>query len=629
MAVDFQGVIFSLLYNPWFIVVSLLVIASYFLLTRQPLCGGRRAGQVRRPIQEIIQETTRGGPGGYGQVKYDVKDLASPELVGFKLRLFVSLGFTYLGRHAILPRLMLRKSNFDLLKGEYLPERPTLYPRYPLPQVPNRRETNNRVLKDLLDTYTCIQDWRCNSLDYYISYKSRQCSPLDVTKKVLSAVNHSNKRDPPLRGVVEMIEEYSLNLAQSSTDRWSKGKPLSLLDGVPFTVKAEVVFESFSLTAGSTFKPTCSLGVSNETLIVRRLVDAGAIMIGLNNMQEFGTGLIGSNPHPGYLTPRNPYDSNRYCGGSSSGSAAAVSAGLCPISIGGDAGGSIRVPASLCGVVGLKPTYGLLDTSGFLPQTCSVGVPGPLCTSTIDVAISMSIMCPDGMDLCEFNEFKLNGLKIGIYKEFFEHADSPTVTLCREAIMTLSSLGAEIVNITIPELEEIRIAHALITSSEFCNSYTVDTDTQFNNMNPETLTLILAGSCFSSTEYINALKQRTRAINYLQYIFNTVDLIATPSAGCVAPLIPEGAHECGYGNAQLAGRLMRFSALGNLTGIPGISVPIGVSEEGLPVGLQLMSKGNNEGLLLRVSYALEKRVFASVPQPKSVYYNIIEETIKV
>ena len=418
-----------------------------------------------------------------------------------------------------------------------------------------------------------------------------------------------------------------MKLAEESAKRWKEGKPLSLLDGVPIAVKAEYKFDPFSFRAGATFKSVCS-DIKESSVIAKRLLEAGAIMIGITNMQEFGTGVFGSNPHKEYLTARNPYNDGCYCGGSSSGSAAAVASGLCPIALGGDGGGSVRIPSSLCGVTGLKPTFRCLDSTGCMPQTFSVCSEGPLCSTSVDVAIAMSIMVPGGFDmsgLASFND--LSGLRIGVYKEYFNHADPQVVSLCRKALDTLVSLGAEVKDIVIPELEEAAIGHLLTISSEFMNSLAVDVDKHFDKFADETLLLLGCSTTNSAKEFINAQKQRTRCISIMKSLFEEVDVIATPTTGTVAPVIPPGAEKFGYGNAEISSKIMRFSPLANFTGIPGISIPVGLTNGGkgegggLPVGILMQSHWNNEGLLLRVGRALEKCIIMEKPP---IYYDIID-----
>lgn len=599
-------------------ITVLLLTLLVYLISRRPVCTGKKAGKVRAPIEQVLLRPEL--------VKYEVKDLSTPKLVGYPLKLLLRIVYTLLGRNILVP-FMISKSNLNLLNGEYIPELPTLYPQFPLPSKENRAEVNRKALQDIVAGYSGKCNHRCTSLDYHQAYKSGQCTPLDVARAVLNAVSSSNKRTPPLRAVIETNDKFTLKLAEASTERWREGKPLSLIDGVPIAIKAEIKLEPFSFRGGAIFKPVCS-NITNDAVVVRKLVDAGAVMIGLTNMQELGTGTFGSNPHKEYLTARNPHNEKCYCGGSSSGSAAAVAAGLCPLALGGDGGGSIRIPASTCGVIGLKPTFRLLDTTGFLPQSFSVCVGGPICSSTIDTAIAMSVMCPEGVDLEGFGFQDLKGVRVGVYKEFFEHADLEIVSLCKKAIDILVSLGAEVKEIVIPELEEIRVAHIVTISSEMLSALAVDVDKNFDKISSETLIVMSFAQRTTAKDFINAQKQRTRSIIALQSIFKEVDIIATPSTGVVAPIIPAGADKFGYGDGELAGRMMRFSCLANLTGIPGISVPVGLTADGLlPVGLQLQSHWYNEGGLLRVAYALEKQVSLSMTKP-SIYYDILDQFCK-
>ena len=608
--------VFTILIALGFIFLSLL----FFLTSRRPVCTGRRAGKVREPVEQLLD------PANKPNIKYEVKGFSAPTLTGYPFRWLVRFGgFTRLG-NIVIPHLR-HNSNLDLLDGEYIPEAPTLYP----PVSPPLRDTaieqsNIKILEGIARNYVSTNE-RISSLDYWAAYKSGSVEPVDVARVVLECVRASNSRSPPLRAFIETNDELTMKLAEESAKRWKEGKPLSLLDGVPIAVKAEYKFDPFSFRAGATFKSVCS-DIKESSVIAKRLVEAGAIMIGITNMQEFGTGVFGSNPHKEYLTARNPYNDGCYCGGSSSGSAAAVASGLCPIALGGDGGGSVRIPSSLCGVTGLKPTFRCLDSTGCMPQTFSVCSEGPLCSTSVDAAIAMSIMVPGGFDmsgLASFND--LGGLRIGVYKEYFNHADPQVVSLCRKALDTLVSLGAEVKDIVIPELEEVAIGHLLTISSEFMNSLAVDVDKHFDKFADETLLLLGCSTTNSAKEFINAQKQRTRCISIMKSLFEEVDVIATPTTGAVAPVIPPGAEKFGYGNAEISSKIMRFSPLANFTGIPGISIPVGLTNGGkgegggLPVGILMQSHWNNEGLLLRVGRALEKCITMEKPP---IYYDIIE-----
>ena len=602
----------------WISLAVVVISLLFFLLKRRNVCKGRSAGKVRPPIQDILSQNPK-------DIKYDLKDLKSPKLTGYLFHLLVKLVFTRLGGITLIPNII-RNSNLNLMGGEYIPETPTLYPKFKSTTKDNGTLLNDKVLQTLADQYvanTSDTFHHYTSLDYYQAYTSCKCTPSDVIQAVLDAVQLSNQTNPPLRAVIETDKASVLAMAEASTERWKKGQPLSILDGVPIALKAEFKLTYYSCKGGATFTPACTKAMQNSP-ILQRLQDAGAIIIGTTNMQEFGTGVFGSNPHKEYLTPRNPFNTLHYPGGSSSGSACSVAAGLCPITLGGDSGGSIRIPAGLCGVSGLKPTLGLLDKAGFMPLTHSVGVVGPLGASIFDLALTMNIIGSDEsrIDLEDFGKEDLNGIKIGIYTEYFEHADKEIVAQCKKAVQEMVGLGAEVHEIVIPELEEMKVSHALTTTSEFGSTLAVDVDKKFEQFNDETL-LVIAASCnISAVEYINAQKQRTRSLIILEKIFKEVDVIVTPITACVAPLIPPGAEKSGYGNLELTGRLMRFIYLANLAGIPGVTVPVGVNSEGLPIGLQLMGNGNSDGHLLQVAYSLEKQVSSKITKPK-VYFDIL------
>ena len=216
-------------------------------------------------------------------------------------------------------------------------------------------------------------------------------------------------------------------MASASTKRWKDNKPLSLLDGVPVLLKEQVKVEPYILRNGCSFLSSSAENVEESTIAVR-LREAGAIILGVTRIQEIGIGVLGSNPNHLNGTPRNPYNTDHYAGGSSTGSAIAVAAGFCPIAIGCDGGGSIRIPATLCGVVGLKPTYARLTLHGGIPTALTVSHIGPLCNTVTDTTILYNIVGgPDPnspmtlkqpqLSLQNVSNMMLNDFTIGIYNE--------------------------------------------------------------------------------------------------------------------------------------------------------------------------------------------------------------------
>ena len=448
---------------------------------------------------------------------------------------------------------------------------------------------------------------------------------------ILEAIEVTNSMVPPLRAIVDYSKDEVFKMAQASTDRWKDGKPLSVLDGVPVSIKGEFCIKPYTFRCGSMFKPIFFSDANDDAHLVQNLKEAGAVIIGITNMQEFGTGTLGSNPNSYNGIPRNPYNTGCYAGGSSSGSAVSVAAGLCPISLGEDSGGSVRIPSSLCGLVGLKPTHGLLKGDGGMPISHSLACPGPLCGSALDVIIAMNILSRnlEGetiLSLRGVGEKSLDGLRVGIYRECFNHCDESVHKVCQPSLKVLEDLGAKIVDIKIPELEESQTALVITAISEMTNGLACDVDNHFSLLNAETLLFLSTGFNIRAIDYVNAQKQRTRAITFLQNIFKEVDVIVTPTTACVAPTIDPDAISHGKLMGVALGKLVRFINLGNLTGNPGITFPLGLSREGLPVGLQLMGKWYDDSTLLNIAWALERSNRFPTAKPK-VFRDILKTAI--
>ena len=600
------------------------------LFRRSSPNSGDRVGRIRKPIEEVLKHPE--------DIRYTLKDVRSPTVTGSKLKILCRIQHTLFGRSFMLP-LLSKKLGMDVLSGEFIPERATFTPAgMPQPERPLDCTAGNKaVVTSLVDNYVPDSFHRRNSLDFYNAYKSGSCSPLDVAQYIIKLIPKTNSTSrhtsshAPLHAIVQFNEQDILRMAQASSERWENGKPLSYLDGVPVSIKGCYEVKTYQCFTGASFKPSATKSIQmKESVLVSRLKQAGAVIIGIANLQEFCAGVTGSNPNESYRTSRNPYNTNHYCGGSSSGSGSSVAAGLCTISMGSDAGGSIRIPAAHCGVVGLKPTYGLLETAGVTSFGHSVGVLGPLTASVLDVAIVMDILCPgeDKLDLSSFQNNTLDGIKLGVYWEFFEHADKEIVCACKLAIDKIISLGAECIQIKIPELQEVTAAHTKTTAAEFGVAIAPDIDRNFYNISGETLSTVGIGYAFPAVDYINSQKQRTRSIRTMEMLFDEVDVILTPATACLAPEIPIGGDRHGMLSTSIIARSMRFVALANLTGIPSIGVPVGMSSSGLPIGLQIMGPWHEEGKLIHIASKLEESVGIDLKRPK-VYYDVLEHARSV
>lgn len=592
-----------------------------FWFSRKPICPG---GKLKQPIEEVLRNPDK--------IQYDIKAFDVPKLTGLKFKILIWLSYTRFGKYFIQP-IVVKNSNLDCLAQLQLPEGPTYIPAQntPTPDV-DHTHPNEEVLQALVEQEIAGEDeeggfHHPTVCDYVSAFRSGTTTPTDVAGTILAAIADSDRANPPLRAIVQTSESVVLAMAMSSTERWKEGKTLSILDGVPVAIKEEFRCEPYDLFAGASYLPIISRGVPEAT-VVQKLKSAGAVVIGITNMHEFGTGTLGSNPHPPHLTARNPYNPQCYAGGSSSGSAACVAAGFCPIAIGADGGGSIRIPATLCGIVGLKPTFKLVDSLGVLPKCFTVGATGPLTSSVLDMAITMDIIARerDGnrtlVSLEGLGATRLDGLRVGIYWEHFNHATEEIVLKSKAALSHLQKLGAELVDIQIPEMEASRVAHVVSIGAEFASSLGLEADNHYSELNLETHLLLNSSSSFSAIEYVNSQKQRTRAIEALKFIFDKVDVIATPGTAAAAPLIDPKAIAAGVLDGKGTGELMRFSFLANLTGIPGLVLPVGYTASGLPVSLQLMGAWHQERVLLKVGRALEQTGAFPAKKPK-VFYDVI------
>ncbi|CAG8596920.1 23893_t:CDS:10, partial [Gigaspora rosea] len=318
--------------------------------------------------------------------------------------------------------------------------------------------------------------------DFTEAYLAKKITPIQVCEKLIDKINHSLSKacDPPLYGMYQYHKDDIMAQAKASTARYNQNKPLGPLDGVPVAIKDEFDVSGYETRGGTLFlnqgKPA-----SKDAFLVKKLKDQGAIIIGKTNMHEIGFGTTTNNPNT--HTTRNPYNPNHYCGGSSGGSACVVSSGLCPIAIGCDGGGSIRIPSSFCGIYGLKPTCGRISTTGDYPFGSSVGVAGPMAASVDDLALAYYVMAgkdpEDPKTLFQpsptlhgiYHTNTLTDLKIGVFSAWNKQVIDPKINFALQTFMNEFKLrGVKFIEIDIPELENARIAHLITITSELCST---------------------------------------------------------------------------------------------------------------------------------------------------------------
>ena len=387
--------------------------------------------------------------------------------------------------------------------------------------------------------------------------------------------------------------------------------------GIPAAIKDVLITRGIKTTASS--KILSNFIPPYNATVIDKLLEQEVSIIGKTNHDEFAMG--GSGENSAFGPTKNPWDLSKVTGGSSSGSAAVVAADLCVFSLGSDTGGSIRQPASLCGVVGLKPTYGRVSRYGLIAMASSLDTVGPITKSVEDAALVLDwISGADGYDSnCNSSKFQmsnvkfqnnLKGIKVGIPKEYFGEGLDPKVKVVIEtAIKKLEELGAEIVEISLPTSPYALATYYIIVPSEISANMARFDGIRYGstraNFGPEVKRRIMLGTYALSTGYYDeyfakAAKVRTLVKQDFDKAFEKVDVIVGPVSPTTAWNLGEKVDDP---LAMYLSDIYTISA--NLAGIPGLSVPCGFSE-GLPVGLQILGKQWDEETILRVGYAYEQ-----------------------
>ena len=552
-------------------------------------------------------------------MSYRVKPLAAPRLAGAALRLF-TLAVETPGVGAPLRRAMLRAAGIPEFRATASDD-----PAVVVPPLPGTRDLpDGKVARAAAGGAVAprplapVED----AAAFVAAYASGEATPADVAERFLAAAAAADRADPPLRAFVAVDPDDLRRQAEASAARYRQRRPIGPLDGVPVAVKDELDQVPYPTTAGTTF-----LGrgpAPRDATAVARLRAAGALLVGKAAMQEAGMGVTGINPHHG--TPRNPHDPSRITGGSSSGSAAAAAAGLCCAAVSADAGGSIRIPAALCGLVGLKPTFGRVSGCGAVPLGWSAAHVGPVGAAARDVALAYLAMA--GPDVCDPNTLRqpppvppdgggLRGLRIGVYRPWFEDADAEVVSACRRALDALRDAGAEVCEIEIPDVHLVRPVHLVTVAVEWATAvarHVARHGARRRDMGCDVRLVKVLADTLRGADYVHAQRLRRRVCANFAAALEHVDVVATPSTGTTAPPVPADALASGLSDFALLDRLTRFATAANLTGHPAVSVPAGHGDGGLPVGIQFVGRPWHEDVLLRIAAAAEGLVERRPPR---------------
>jgi aspartyl-tRNA(Asn)/glutamyl-tRNA(Gln) amidotransferase subunit A len=416
---------------------------------------------------------------------------------------------------------------------------------------------------------------------------------VDPSELLDAALNRIEQRNPTINAVVETFPDRSREMLATAPDGPLRGVPIVIKDEWPLPWRAQ------RFGAAELLAPTAA----GESGPYRALRDAGAVIVGVGNMHELGAGSTGNVSF--YGAARNPWDIERCPGGSSSGPAASVAGRLVAGAVGADGLGSVRFPAAYCGLTGLKPTFGRAAMDGHhMAPTTTLIVSGPLCADAADCRLLGSVLFGEqlaGGDAA--------GLRIGVVRDTVSEDVTPEVAAgCAEAIQTLKSeTGGDVREISLPDLGPATLAAILIINSE---SMAGVTPRDLNELNPE-LSPIARGTLkyrmmLPAAATVQSQRVRTLMRRRLAALFEAVDVIAWPTVPAPAPPLETAMVELPSGGSSADQANVRGAALANLTGIPSISMPVGLSEEGLPLALQLQAAWGRDELLLDAAEALER-----------------------
>ena len=542
-------------------------------------------------------------------MSYHRDDVKAPRVTGLALKAFVGALESGVGR--VLLDKLVKDSGIDTWREKSAGDAPPLQCPLPHPAAPG--EVHSAYEQAARAVAAAPESKRETVARFAAAYRGG-LDPVAVVRKIHEGIERLDGRDERLGLFISRKPDEVLAAAEASSKRLREGKPLSV------ALKDEVDLAGHMTTLGTRWRKDVA---TVDSTVAARLKAAGAVILGKLNMNEIGINPIGLNPWHG--AARNPWNRLHITGGSSSASGAVVAAGLAPLSIGADGGGSIRIPAALCGIVGLKATWGRIPETGVPPLCWNVGHVGPMGLTVDDVAAMYAVLAgTDDHDvasklqplphLADYEKGALTGVRLGLCWAWFEDAAADVVTRCRAAVKSLTDAGATIVEIEGPNLNTVLWTHSTIILSEMCESMRPQIKKDVAQFGLDSRTNLAIGQHFRGTDYVHALRHRHAMTRDWLAIMQTCDAVITPTTATTAPPIPESSLPDGESNLPVVDALMRFIRVANITGFPALSVPAGFDRDGLPVGVHLMARPYEEHLLFRLGRVIEQQVEVRTPQ---------------
>jgi aspartyl-tRNA(Asn)/glutamyl-tRNA(Gln) amidotransferase subunit A len=435
--------------------------------------------------------------------------------------------------------------------------------------------------------------------------QKKDVSPVELTRACLDRIERLN---PMLNAFITVTGAAALEDARKAEAEITRGEWKGPLHGIPLAVKDLIETAGVKTTAASAVLKNYVPAADAE--VIRRLKAAGAILLGKLNLQEFaygGSGIIGH-----FGPARNPWNTAHVTGGSSSGSAAAVSAGLCYGALGTDTAGSIRLPASFCGITGLKPTYGLISTRGVIPLSWSLDHVGPMTRSAADAALMLqAIAAHDPQDIYSRKfppvyypsaiEEKTDGLRLGVARAFWNDVDAEIKVAVDSAVSALAKITAGVQDVDLSTDADRTLVR--------CEPYAYHQKylpQQESDYDPETLKRIRSGADVTAAQYIRAYQELLQQRRQIVQLFERIDLILTPTTPVLPPSLADLQSEPDTLRAKEL-VMLRNTRPFNVYGLPSISLPCGFAKSGLPIGLQITGAPGTEGGVLLLAHAFQKQ----------------------
>ena len=438
--------------------------------------------------------------------------------------------------------------------------------------------------------------------------RARKISPVELTEAVLGQVNAWN---PRVNAFITVLEDATRRHARRAEQALRRNAPASPLYGVPISLKDNIYTKGIRTTAGS--KILFDFVPEFDSTIASKLTQSGAILLGKTNLHEFAYGITSENPHFGPV--RNPWDLGRVAGGSSGGSAAAVATGMGLGSVGTDTAGSARIPPAFCGVVGLKPTAGLIDLSGVVPLSVTCDTGGVIARSVADACILLDALAgpyPKKFVRPDFKKLRKNRprrFRLGWPEQhFFENIDEEVRRRIDEAVKCLCSLGGTVAAISLPHVSESLEAGTSIQMPEA--SYYHQSQGYFpqraNEYGTDVRDRLGLGLQVKAIDYLRAFDTKSVVESEFDKAFEDVDVIVAPATPIPAPLVGENEIEIAGGKHTVRALVTSVNRPLNVSGNPALSIPCGFTDKGLLVGLQLIGPRWGEASLLAIAQSYEE-----------------------